>query len=70
MQASSQGDKLDVTFSKEVLDAISKAEAERISGGKSDAERSQKEQDLSERMVSYMLASTAAYDMSRAQGQQ
>ena len=44
-------DNVNISFSQEVRDAIAKAEAERMTQGKNEAERGQKERDISEQMV-------------------
>lgn len=44
-----------MAVSKEVLDAISKAEAERLSRGKSKEEQEKAEKDITEKMVSLLL---------------
>lgn len=42
----------DLEFSKEVIQSISKTEAERLLPGGSEAERKEKEQEITRRMVS------------------
>lgn len=43
--------KMDLEFSKEVISSISKTEAERLLPGGSDAERKEKEMEITKRMV-------------------
>ena len=48
----SEGDsKVDLEFSKDVISSISKTEAERLLPGGSDAERKEKEMEITKRMV-------------------
>ena len=60
-------DSVNISFSQEVRDAIAKAEAERMTQGKNEAERGQKERDISEQMVGSLTQSLSAYFESQCQ---
>lgn len=55
-QKSKEEDNVDVTFSKEVIDAIAKAESGRLSKDRKDIDKDEMDKYLAERMVSLPLS--------------
>jgi len=52
-ETSSEGNTAPVEFSSQVVEALAKAEAERMMPGASESDRKAKEKDIAERMVTY-----------------